>query len=126
MCACVSVCLSVTQHLTSLMFIRLTNDTTYLVGKVRNFERLTLTGSARSVYLEGTRSYNRGRLHRKYTWTRSIQLRRYAHLRLHTQLTSNCPLAPRTALRIIYTAEGQGRNGARVCMRERLRCIVLP
>ena len=29
---CVSVCLSVTQHLTSPMFVRLTNDTTYLTG----------------------------------------------------------------------------------------------
>ena len=27
-----SVCLSVTQHLTSRMFVRLTNDTTYLTG----------------------------------------------------------------------------------------------
>ena len=27
-----SVCLSVTQHLTSPMFVRLTNDTTYLTG----------------------------------------------------------------------------------------------
>ena len=26
------VCLSVTQHLTSPMFVRLTNDTTYLTG----------------------------------------------------------------------------------------------
>ena len=29
---CVSVCVSVTQHLTSPMFVRLTNDTTYLMG----------------------------------------------------------------------------------------------
>ena len=28
----VTVCLSVTQHLTSPMFVRLTNDTTYLTG----------------------------------------------------------------------------------------------
>ena len=27
---CLSVCVSVTQHLTSPMFVRLTNDTTYL------------------------------------------------------------------------------------------------
>ena len=27
-----SVCLSVTQHLTSPVFVRLTNDTTYLTG----------------------------------------------------------------------------------------------
>ena len=31
-CVCLSVCLSVTLHLTSRMFVRLTNDTTYLTG----------------------------------------------------------------------------------------------
>ena len=31
-CVCVCVCLSVTLHLTSRMFVRLTNDTTYLTG----------------------------------------------------------------------------------------------
>ena len=31
-CSCLSVCLSVTLHLTSRMFVRLTNDTTYLTG----------------------------------------------------------------------------------------------
>ena len=36
---CVSVCLSVTQHFTSPMFVRLTNDTTYT--KVRKFVRFT-------------------------------------------------------------------------------------
>ena len=29
---CLSVCLSVTLHLTSRVFVRLTNDTTYLTG----------------------------------------------------------------------------------------------
>ena len=29
---CLSVCVSVAQHLTSRMFFRLTNDTTYLTG----------------------------------------------------------------------------------------------
>ena len=32
MSVCVCVCLSVTLHLTSRMFVRLTNDTTYLTG----------------------------------------------------------------------------------------------
>ena len=31
-CVCVCVCVSVTQHLTYRMFIRPTNDTTYLTG----------------------------------------------------------------------------------------------
>ena len=31
-CVCVCVCLSVTLHITSRMFVRLTNDTTYLTG----------------------------------------------------------------------------------------------
>ena len=72
-----SVCLSVTQHLTSPMFFRLTNDTTYLTGNeaqkfcgdfpettaferyavktsekanIHNLTGLTATWSARSVY----------------------------------------------------------------------------
>ena len=32
LCVCVCVCVSVTQHLTYRMFIRPTNDTTYLTG----------------------------------------------------------------------------------------------
>ena len=32
MCLCVCVCVSVTQHLTYGMFIRPTNDRTYLTG----------------------------------------------------------------------------------------------
>ena len=37
-CVCVCVCLSVTLHLTTRMFVRLTNDTTYLTGNEgRNF-----------------------------------------------------------------------------------------
>ena len=32
LCVCVCVCLSVTRHLTSPVFFRLTNDTTYLTG----------------------------------------------------------------------------------------------
>ena len=90
-CGCLSVCLSVsvcvcvsvTQHLTSPMFVRLTNDTTYLTpNDGQNFVRFSLkmlrckararksqyantqrTGSDRSAcsaYLGGTRRCNAG------------------------------------------------------------------
>ena len=43
---CVSVCVSVTQHLTSPMFVRLTNDTTYLTGNEGKNFRAVLSENA--------------------------------------------------------------------------------
>ena len=37
---CLSVCLSVTLHLTSRVFVRLTKDTTYLTGNEGHMKKL--------------------------------------------------------------------------------------
>ena len=42
----VCVCVSVTQHLTSPMFVRLTNDTTYLTGNEGQNFRAVLSENA--------------------------------------------------------------------------------
>ena len=43
---CVSVCVSVTQHLTFPMFVCLTNDTTYLTGSEGQKFRAVLSENA--------------------------------------------------------------------------------
>ena len=59
----VCLCLSVTLHLTSRVFFRLTKDTTYQATKVRNFERFSLkllcckASARKSQYANTQRAY---------------------------------------------------------------------